>query len=269
MGRLSRGDQARMCFDHDALPPDLPADLVVPRLAGGAAAEITTATSADGTPFSVALALSSQPREPAVVILPDVRGLYRFYAELAERFAAAGHHAIAIDPFGRTAGAPGERDADWDFWPHVTQTTPAQLQEDINAATGVLQERGAATAFAVVGFCFGGAHAFLAATHPDLGLARAVGFYGKLGDGSRLGIPSPAEEAVKTQVPVLGLFGGADEGIPEADRAKFAESLRTAQVSHEIHVYPGAPHSFFDRKQDQFADASADAWRRTLTFLAD
>jgi carboxymethylenebutenolidase len=250
----------------------VPEDLVVaglPPLAGGAAAEISTARSADGTELSVAIALSSQPSDTAVVIIPDVRGLYRFYAELAERFAAAGHHAIAIDPFGRTAGAPGEREADWDFWPHVRQTTAANVQQDVEAATGVLRERGAATRFAVVGFCFGGAHAFLAATNADIGLSRAVGFYGKLGDGSKLNLPSPAEEAVHTKMPVLGLFGGADDGIPEADRAKFADSLRQAGVDHEIHVYPGAPHSFFDRKHDEFADASADAWRRTLTFLAD
>jgi carboxymethylenebutenolidase len=258
-----------MCHADDSTPPPLPADLALPPLAGGAAAEITTATSADGTTLSVALALSAQPREPAVVIVPDVRGLYRFYAELAERFAAAGHHAVAIDPFGRTAGAPGERESDWDYWPHVRQTTPASVQQDIAAAAQLLRERGAAERFAVIGFCYGGAQAFLAATNPDLGASRVVGFYGALGDGSRLGMPSPAAEAVRSTVPVLGLFGGGDDHIPEADRARFAESLRSAGVDHEIHVYPGAPHSFFDRKQEEFADASADAWRRTLAFLAD
>jgi carboxymethylenebutenolidase len=255
-----------MCFDHDALPPDLPAG--VRRLAGGAAAEITEAISADGTRFSVAVARSSQPSGPAVVIIPDIRGLYRFYAELAERFAAAGHHAVAIDPFGRTAGAPGERDGDWDSWPHVHETTPATVQADVAGAIALLRGRTATDSFVVVGFCFGGAHAFLAATDPELPIDGVAGFYGGL-KGERLGIPSPRDEIAGAAHPVLALFGGADEGIPETDRATFAANLERSGVAHEIHVYPGAPHSFFDRKQEQFADASADAWRRTLAFLGE
>jgi carboxymethylenebutenolidase len=254
-----------MCFAHDALPPDLPADLVVPRLAGGAAAEHLEATSADGTRFSVALAPSGEARDPAVIILPDVRGLYRFYVELAERFAEAGHHAVAIDYFGRTAGT-GERENDWDYWPHVRATTPERVQADIAAAIDLLEARTGATSYVAVGFCFGGAQAFLAATNPDLRLDAVVGFYGGL-NGERLGIPSPRDEAAGAVRPVLALFGGADEGIPESDRATFADHLRRADVEHEIVVYPGAPHSFFDRKQEEFADASQDAWRRTLGFL--
>ncbi|HEY4094496.1 MAG TPA: dienelactone hydrolase family protein, partial [Baekduia sp.] len=60
---------------------------------------------------------------------------------------------------------------------------------------------------------------------------------------------------------------GADDHIPESDRDIFAASLERSGVEHEIVVYPGAPHSFFDRKQDEFADASQDAWRKTLGFL--
>jgi carboxymethylenebutenolidase len=267
MAAFSQGQEGRMCFDRDAHPPALPDDVVraLPPLAGGAAAEHLELTSADGTSFSVAVAEAAEARDPAVVILPDIRGLYRFYAELAERFAQAGHHAVALDYFGRTAGT-GERENDWDYWPHVRQTTPGQIQADAAAAIELLRTRTDATRFVVVGFCFGGAQAFLAATSADLPIDGAVGFYGGL-NGERLGIPSPRDEARKAIVPVLGLFGGADQGIPESDRARFAAGLQEAGVEHEIHVYDGAPHSFFDRKQDQFAEASADAWRRTLAFL--
>src|SRR4051794_13805643 len=93
-------------------------------MAGGAGADKLELTSADGTTFSAALAEAAEPSGgPAVIILPDVRGLYRFYIELAERFADAGHHAIAIDYFGRTAGT-GERDEDFEFMPHPQQTRP-------------------------------------------------------------------------------------------------------------------------------------------------
>jgi len=254
-----------MCFDRDALPPELPADLAVPCLAGGAAAEILELRSGDGTQFSVALAPSGEPRGPAVVILPDVRGLYRFYVELAERFAQAGHHAVALDYFGRTAGT-GEREGDWDYWPHVRATTPEQIQADVAAAIELLKARTGATQFVTVGFCFGGAQSFLAATNADLDLDAVVGFYGGL-DGGRLGIASPRDEAAKAVRPVLALFGGADEGITESQRDLFAANLERAGVDHDVVVYPGAPHSFFDRRQEQFADASQDAWRRTLGFL--
>jgi carboxymethylenebutenolidase len=256
-----------MCFDHDSTPPDLPADLVVRRLGGGAAAEQLDLTSADGTTFSVALAPSGAPKGPAVVILPDVRGLYRFYVQLAERFAEAGHHAVAIDYFGRTAGT-GERENDWDYFEHVVATTPEQIQADVAAAIDLVRERTGATQFVAVGFCFGGAQAFLAATNGELDLDAVVGFYGALA-GDRLKIPNPREEAAKAVKPVLALFGGADAGIPESDRDVFAANLEASGVEHEVVVYPEAPHSFFDRKQEEFADASQDAWRRTLGFLGE
>jgi carboxymethylenebutenolidase len=256
-----------MCFEFDALPPEVPADRILPRLAGGAAAEITTLVSADEARFSVAVAECPEPRGPAVIILPDVRGLYRFYIELAERLVTAGHHAIAIDYFGRTAGS-GEREQDFHYMAHLAEIDPAQVQADIAAARDALAERTGATEFVTVGFCFGGAYSFIAATNPDLELAAAVGFYGTL-DGSRLGpiFPSPIESGTETKVPVLGLFGGDDDFIPAEDIERFDAQLERADVPHDLRVYPGAPHSFFDRSAEQFADESADAWRRLLDFL--
>src|SRR3954466_11565495 len=116
-----------MCFAFDAHPPDLPADLIRhPRMAGGAGAETLELTSADGATFSAALAEAPDPSGgPAVTIFPDVRGLYRFYIELAERFAEAARREPAIDYFGRTAGT-GERDEDCEFMPHAADTGPTR-----------------------------------------------------------------------------------------------------------------------------------------------
>jgi carboxymethylenebutenolidase len=255
-----------MCFDYDSRPPELPADLVLPAMAGGAAAELLELTSGDGTRFSAALAEAPDGSEPGVVILPDVRGLYRFYVELAERFAQAGHSAIAIDYFGRTAGT-GERDDDWDYMPHVVQTTVEQVQADAGAALAALRERAGVSSVATVGFCFGGSQSFAAATNADLGLDRVVGFYGSL-QPRREGAPAPIELAPQTRCPVLGLFGGADEAIPPDQVDAFEQALAGAGVEHDIRVYPGAPHSFFDRKYAEHAEACEDAWRRTLAFLA-
>jgi carboxymethylenebutenolidase len=255
-----------MCFDHDSLPPDLPVALGLPPIEGAAGAELLELRSADGTRFSAALAQAADPSGAAVVVLPDVRGLYRFYTALAERLAHAGHHAIAIDFFGRTAGL-GERDEHFEYLPHVQESTPAQIQADIAAAITALRERtGHEGPVVTVGFCFGGTQSFLAATNHDLDLQGVVGFYGGL-NGSRFGIPSPPDVADQMRGPILALFGGDDANIPPEAIDRFGAALTGAGVEHEIVVYPGAPHSFFDRKFDDFADACDDAWGRLLGFL--
>lgn len=260
-----------MCFEFDALPPRVPEDRVLPRLAGGAGAERLTVESADGTEFAAALAECPDPvGEAAVIILPDVRGLYRFYVDLAERFVTAGHHALAIDYFGRTAGV-GERDDAFDFMSHTMQTTPAQVQADIAAARRELVQRTGASSIVTLGFCFGGAHSNLAGANPALGLDAVISFYGML-DPRRAGIespdfPAPLRAADEIRTPVLAIYGGADPLIPPEDIEAFDAALTAHGVPHEIVSYPGAPHSFFDRSFDEHAEASADAWRRVLDFL--
>ncbi len=260
-----------MCFEFDALPPLVPADRVILPLAGGAAAERLTLESSDGTSFAAALAECPEPLGgPAVIILPDVRGLFRFYIDLAERFASAGYHALAFDYFGRSAG-DDERAEEFDFMPHVMQTNPAHVQADIAAARAALAERTGAPGFVTMGFCFGGAQSDLAGTNPALGLDAVISFYGML-EPQRAGIesgdwPAPLRNADKIITPVLALFGGADPLIPPEDIAAFDAALTANGVPHEIHSYPGAPHSFFDRSFDEHAEASADAWRRVLDFL--
>ena len=254
-----------MCFEFDSRPPELPPGLARAPMAGGAAAELVELRSADGATFSAAIAESAEPSGSAVVILPDVRGLYRFYVELAERFAEAGHHAVTIDFFGRTAGT-GERDEDFDYWPHVLKSTPEQIRADAAAAIAALRERVGETPVTAVGFCFGGAQVLLASASDDVPFDAFVAFYGSL-SGARTGIPSPLEHAHEMRGPILGLYGAEDAGIPVDQLQAFDEALDEAGAEHEIVIYPGAPHSFFDRKYDEFADACADAWRRVLAFL--
>jgi carboxymethylenebutenolidase len=255
-----------MCFDYDSRPPDLPQDLIGPPIAGGAAAERFTIESADGTEFAVALARAADGGAPGVVIIPDVRGLHPFYVALAERFAEAGHHAIAFDYYGRTAG-PGPREDEFEYGPHREQVKLDSALEDIGAAGAELRRRTATDAIATVGFCFGGSLSFVAGTRSDLGLAGVVGFYGVL-DQSRFDGHGVLTQADQTRLPLLGLFGGADQAIPEEQVEEFESQLGSAGVEHQVHVYPGAPHSFFDKKQEEFAAESEDAWRRILDFLS-
>src|SRR6187401_3650552 len=181
-----------MCFELDSVPP-------IPPVSGGAPvrSEDVVLEAADGTRLA---AFSAQPDDGAgvgVVILPDVRGLYRFYEELALRFAERGHAAVAFDFFGRTAGAD-KRGEDFEYMPHVQQTTPAGVQADVAACVARLRAAGCRRIF-TVGFCFGGRNSWLAATSGHE-LAGAVGFYGRPGPGSD-GSPGPAQRAAELACP--------------------------------------------------------------------
>jgi len=238
-----------MCFELDSLPP-------IPVIAGAAVShEDLELEAADGTSFAAFHASPEEHTEVGVVVLPDVRGLYRFYEELALRLAERGFRAVAIDYFGRTAGV-AKRGEDFEYREHVDQTTQAGLQADIRAAVDFLREQGCRSVF-TVGFCFGGSNAWNAAASRH-GLAGAVGFYGR---------PSRVERVGDIDAPILALMGGADEAIPVEDVEEFDRQLAEAGVEHEVKIYDGAPHSFFDRKQEEFADASEDAWRRVLAFV--
>ncbi len=197
-------------------------------------------------------------------MLPDVRGLYRFYEQLAVRIAEQGHSALVIDYFGRTAAGEA-RGEDFDYMPHVKATTFAGVSAD--AAAGIAHLRSLSDAPVVsVGFCFGGSNSWHLAAN-DLGLAGAVGFYGHPDRVFPEGAIPLVRRVDAMDCPILGLMGGDDPGIPIDVVEKFRTALTGAGVEHELVVYEGAPHSFFDRKQDDFAEESADAWNRVLAFI--
>jgi carboxymethylenebutenolidase len=246
-----------MCHDADSSPP-------IPPISGAAIShEDVVLEAADGNRFAAFAAAPDEPSTTGVVVLPDIRGLHRFYEELALRFAERGYPTVAFDYFGRTAGV-SKRDDDFEYRQHVDQTTDEGVQVDTRAAAEWLRARGATAVF-TVGFCFGGRKSWLAAASGH-GLAGAIGFYGRPGPAQD-GSPGPAQRVGEMTAPILALMGGDDPSIPAADAEAFDEALTRAGVEHEVVVYPGAPHSFFDRKYEDFADASADAWARVLAFV--
>jgi carboxymethylenebutenolidase len=246
-----------MCFDTDSVPP-------IPPLSGAAVShDRLVLDAADGNRFAAFAAAPDGPSGVGVTILPDVRGLYRFYEELALRFAERGYTAVAFDYFGRTAGV-GARGDDFEYMPHVELTKDEGVQADTRAAVEWLRATGCRSIF-TVGFCFGGRRSWLAAAAGH-GLAGAIGFYGRPGPAQD-GTPGPTQRVAEMAAPILALQAGADQSITAADNEAFDAALTAAGIDHEVVIYPGAPHSFFDRKQEAFADASADAWERVLAFV--
>ena len=251
-----------MCVDNDSRPP------ITPIAGGSAGGRDLKLTSADGTRFMAYAARASKPSGAGMVVIPDVRGLHAYYKELADRFSEVGVDAVAIDFFARTASTEDRSDK-FDFMSQVPQTKPDQLQADIAAAVAHLKgpDGGQVRSVFSVGFCFGGALSYLQAAS-GLGYAGVIGFYGwPLGLKRWPDRPKPIDAVDKYRSPVLSLFGGADEGIPQADVDQFDAACKKANVKHDATVYPGAPHSFFDRKFKEFADASTDAWKRVQSFI--
>lgn len=248
-----------MCFDIDSTPP-------IPSVSGGSVEHRhVTLDAADGNRFAAFEA--SGGGTASVVILPDVRGLFPFYEELALRFAERGMNAIAIDYFGRTAGTESRPDG-WDFWPHVRATTLAGITADVTAAVERLRsEHGSGLPIFIVGFCFGGSNAwYMAAT--DMALAGVIGFYGHPDrEGFPEGAPTVMSLVPRFTCPVLALQGGDDPGIPAEVSEAFGVAMDEADVDGEVVVYAGAPHSFFDRKHMDYENESADAWQRVTAFV--
>ncbi|MEU5718774.1 dienelactone hydrolase family protein [Streptomyces sp. NPDC020403] len=249
-----------MCFDEDAIPP---VPIVPDSVTESRYLELT---AEDGNTFAAFTAAPAGGTRTAIVILPDVRGLYGFYTELAERFAENGVRALVVDYYGRTAGV-GKREKDFPYAEHMAKLRPRELYADLSAAIAHLRsdEGGAASAVLTVGFCIGGRLAVMAAAG-NFDLAGVIGFYCWPADGPD-GSAGPTGRAADLAAPVLALMAGDDPGIPQAHVTAFDEALTEAGVDHEVVTYPGTPHSFFDAKRDAYADASADAWSRVLRFV--
>jgi len=248
-----------MCYEDKDRPP------APPTHAGEAHVKELVLTASDGNRFTAFVAEPSAPTSSQIIIYPDVRGLHGFYKDLALRFAETGVRALALDYFGRTAGVTA-RDDSFEFMPHVQQLTASTIFLDAQAALDYLrQAEDAAQPVFVVGFCMGGSLSLLSATQ-DFDLAGVIAFYAGMSRDFG-GYGTALDKAAEVKYPALGLFGGADPGIPTAQVEELDSRLDQAGVPHEIVIYPDAPHSFFDRKATEYADASADAWRRMLAWI--
>jgi carboxymethylenebutenolidase len=242
-----------MCYTDAARPP-------LPPISGAAADQgDLVLTSSDGTKFGAYFARAEKPTGAGMVVMPDVRGLHQFYKELAQRFAEAGIDAVAIDYFGRTAGI-GDRSESFEYMPHVQATTQENIAMDVAEGIKYLKSKdgGAVKSVFTVGFCFGGSSSWSqSALQPDLD--GAIGFYGR----PERSLPYLS----KMKAPLLLLVAGADAATPREAFIEFDQKLTEAKVPHEMHIYEGAPHSFFDRTFEQWKDACDDAWRRMLAFV--
>lgn len=241
-----------MCHSNDSRPPASP--VVTGGVAEHGRLEIT---AEDGNRLSGYRAIPTVPNGRNVVILPDVRGLHPFYEALALRFAEAGFHTMAIDFYGRSAG-PVPHDDAFDPMTHLPLLEARHVDADVAAAAARLREEHPGPVF-TVGFCLGGGHSWRQAS-TGLGLAGAIGFYGPprfFGDAT-----------ASLSAPLLMLLAGDDVATPQTEFEALAAGFDKAGKAYEMHVYNGAPHSFFDVAFSGWEQACTDAWHRVLDFTA-
>ena len=248
-----------MCVDANALPP------IRPITGASVNHRELVLEASDGNRLAAFEAYADQRSDVAVIVLPDVRGLFGFYQQLAERFAEVGYDSIAIDYFGRTAGV-GVRDEDFEYMDHIPRTTADGVRNDVAAAVAHLRADDPGRKLFTIGFCFGGGNSWHQAANGH-GLSGVIGFYGIPDREFPAGAGTVIDRTPDMNCPVLGLMGGDDPGIPPESIAALEDALTQWEVEHELVTYPGAPHSFFDRGQENYATESADAWQRVLDFI--
>jgi carboxymethylenebutenolidase len=208
-------------------------------------------------------------RHPIVVAISGFTGNSDQHKDVVRRFAQAGYYAIAPELFSREGGMQGKNFQE--MGQIASKITRAQYLGDVRAAADHAKQQTWARAdrLGVTGFCGGGALTLhMAAEYP--GVTAAVPWYGQV---KRTYSDAPGVDAFslagRITMPVLGLYGDADTGIPSDDVRRFEAELRKGNPNVEFVLYPGAPHAFFsdDRPQVYKKEASEDAWRRCLAFF--
>jgi carboxymethylenebutenolidase len=209
---------------------------------------------------------------PVVLVASEIFGVHEHIADVARRFAKQGWLAIAPELFVRQGDAGSYGEIGKLIAEVIDKVPDAQVMSDLDACVAWAAANGGDTSkLGITGFCWGGRTTWLYAAHQRK-LKAAVAWYGRLvGQTNTLQTRYPVELAEQLAAPVLGLYGGQDQGIPldtvERMKAMLAKGNDAARKS-DFHVYADAPHGFHaDYRPTYRKDAADDGWRRCLAWF--
>ena len=217
------------------------------------------AMPAEGGPFAT------------ILVVQEVFGVHEHIRDICRRLAKAGYFAVAPALYARQGDVSQLSNID-DILKVVGKVPEAEVASDLDATVAWAASTGKAdtTKLGITGFCWGGRQVWLYAEHNPK-VKAAVAWYGPLQRPTNAMMPvNPIDQVAGLQVPVLGLYGGADDGIPMDQIKAMQAALKAADKPSEIVVYPDTPHGFnADYRPSYRAEPAKDGWQRMLTWFKD
>ena len=207
---------------------------------------------------------------PTVLVVSEVWGAHEYIRDVARRFAKLGYFAMAPELFARAGDPKAIADVQVIIRDIVAKTPDAQVMADLDACVAYAKTTGRANVdkLGITGFCWGGRITLMYAAHNPT-VDAAVAWYGTTARAFIPGDRTPLEVAGQTKAPVLGLYGGADGGIPNETVEKYFAALRAAgNTASEFVIYPDTPHAFHaDYRPTYRKDQAEDGWTRAVAFF--
>jgi carboxymethylenebutenolidase len=224
---------------------------------------------ADGTvPAYRALPAKGGPF-PTVLVVQEIFGVHEHIKDVCRRFAKLGYYAVAPELYARQGDVSNLTDFQ-EIFKVVNKVPDAQVMSDLDAAAAFAKASGKAdtSKLGITGFCWGGRIVWLYAAH-NPNLKAGVAWYGRIvGEKEALRPKFPIDVVDDLKAPVLGLYGGADQGIPVATVEQMRSRLKEAGKTAEIVVYPDTPHAFFaDYRPSYRKEPAEDGWKRMLAWF--
>lgn len=208
-------------------------------------------------------------KAPVIIVAMEIFGLHEYIRDVTRRLAKLGAFAVAPDYYFRKGVDLTKVSEIKDLLPVVNAKPDAELLSDLDATVAWAQSQGGdAARLGIIGFCRGGRTVWEYAAHSGA-LKAGVAFYGTLIDPANpLWPKSPMQLAPEMKAPVLGLYGGADSGIPVAQVEQMKAALEQNKKAAEFRIYPEAPHGFHaDYRGSYRKDAAEDAWKQAQAWF--
>ncbi len=208
---------------------------------------------------------------PVILVISEIFGVHEYIQDVCRRLAKLGYFAIAPELFARQGDVSKFTDIQDIVKKVIAKVPDAQVLSDLDATVAWAVKSGKAESgkVGVTGFCWGGRMTWLYAAHNSKVKAGAA-WYGRLAGQSNALMPQyPVEIAASLSVPVLGLYGGADESIPPESIDQMRLALGKGKSNSKIIVYPEAPHGFHaDYRPSYRKNAAVDGWSQLQSWFS-
>ena len=206
---------------------------------------------------------------PTILVVQEIFGVHEHIKDLCRRLAKSGYMAVAPEMFARQGDVSKLQNIQEIVNTVVSKVPDSQVMSDLDStAAWAAKNGGSPERLAITGFCWGGRIVWLYAAH-NPHLKAGVAWYGRVeGPGTELQPKNPIELVNDMKAPVLGLYGGADAGIPVEGVERMRAAMKSAGKEADIKIYPDTPHGFnADYRPSYRKEAAEDGWRRALAWF--